>query len=310
MSGSLQSGDSLDWEDGCMGIRPVREEVVEDDGEDVKEMGEEDGTEVEVEVEELAGEEPGKIEGGRIGVDGQERRVKALGDPRRPTKKEVEEHEKTHVPYRSRCEHCVRGRGRDLDHRADAGEERRLSEYGFDYCFPGDEFGHKLTILCGRERNTGMIMGAAVPHKGSKGKYGGHKAVELMEECGDKCNKVVLKSDPEPAMNYLKDDIVAERREGQTVVEDAPKGSTGSNGIAERAVQEIEGVVRGMKSALEARLGRKVGVREPLINFMPEYSSYLINILEVGKDGKTAYERNKGKRATVFGVGVWGKGVV
>ena len=34
-------------------------------------------------------------------------------------------------------------------------EERDVSEYCFDYCFPGDEFG--LTILCGRERLAGML---------------------------------------------------------------------------------------------------------------------------------------------------------
>ena len=33
-----------------------------------------------------------------------------------------------------------------------------------------------------------------------------------------------------------------------------------------------------------------------------EYASYLLNWMEVGHDGKTAYERNKGKKAKVLGV--------
>ena len=35
---------------------------------------------------------------------------------------------------------------------------------------------------------------------------------------------------------------------------------------------------------------------------MVEYAGYLVNRLEVGKDGKTAYERSRGKKATVLGI--------
>ena len=38
------------------------------------------------------------------------------------------------------------------------------------------------------------------------------------------------------------------------------------------------------------------------MNFIPEYASYLMNRLEVGKDGKVAYDRAKGKKPTVLGV--------
>ena len=38
-----------------------------------------------------------------------------------------------------------------------------------------------------------------------------------------------------------------------------------------------------------------------MIISMPEYATYLMNRLEVGQDGKTAYERTKGKKATVLG---------
>ena len=33
-----------------------------------------------------------------------------------------------------------------------------------------------------------------------------------------------------------------------------------------------------------------------------EMSGYIANRLEVGKDGKTAYERSRGKRAKVMGI--------
>ena len=57
-----------------------------------------------------------------------------------------------------------------------------------------------------------------------------------------------------------------------------------------------------MKCALEASLGRKVSAYRRILSFKPDYGAYLLNRLEVGKDGKTAYERCKGKKAKVLGL--------
>ena len=34
-------------------------------------------------------------------------------DPKEPSKEEKEEHDKTHIPFRDWCRHCVRGRGKE-----------------------------------------------------------------------------------------------------------------------------------------------------------------------------------------------------
>ena len=70
-----------------------------------------------------------------------------------------------HLPYRNWGPACVKAKGKDLDNRGAVDKERKLSEYCFDYCFPGDEFGHELTALVSTERLT------AVPTKGSSGKF-------------------------------------------------------------------------------------------------------------------------------------------
>ena len=85
--------------------------------------------------------------------------------------------------------------------------------------------------------------------------------------------------------------------EGKTLVEDSPKKSSGSNGVVERAVQEVEGSIRAGFLALQQRLGRRVDARERLIAFLPEYVVYLMNRLTVGEDGKTVFERVRGRRA-------------
>ena len=88
-----------------------------------------------------------------------------------PTQKKVEDHERTHLPYRNWCSVCVRAKGGDADHRRDVGKERGLSEYSFDACFPRDELGCKLTVLVGRERVMGSYSATAAPTKGSTGQF-------------------------------------------------------------------------------------------------------------------------------------------
>ena len=97
--------------------------------------------------------------------------VRNLGDPRLPTKEEVEQHRiRRHIPYRNWCPECVKAMGKEMGYYRDKGKVRDIPEYSWDYCFPGDELGYKWTVLLGKERKTGMIMSSAVPEKG-----GGHK---------------------------------------------------------------------------------------------------------------------------------------
>ena len=49
--------------------------------------------------------------------------------------------------------------------------ERKVPEYHFDYCFPGDELGFKCTILVGKERISKTWMATAVPNKGASGRF-------------------------------------------------------------------------------------------------------------------------------------------
>ncbi len=59
------------------------------------------------------------------------REVKKVQDPKEPSKEEKLEHEMTHLPYRSWCRHCVRGRGKQMPHREGA-QESMMSEVHMD----------------------------------------------------------------------------------------------------------------------------------------------------------------------------------
>ena len=236
------------------------------------------------------------------GVNRGGRQVQKVLDPRRPTANMVQEHKLGfHVDYRNWCLICVQARGRDLQHRSDPDKERSYGEYSLDYCFPGDELGFKLTTLVGRERNTGNYLGTSVPYKGL-GVFVADKVLDWVEECGDKHNAIILKTDQEPAIVSMVDDVQFRRSQGRVVHEKSKEEDSKSNGVAEAAVREMEGQMRVLFLQLEECLGFSIEARAPLVTHLPEFAAYVINRLRVGNDGFTNYERAKGKQARVLGI--------
>ena len=81
---------------------------------------------------------------------------------------------------------------------------------------------------------------------GSTGRFTIDKVLEFIEEVGDGAATIMIKTDQEPSIQCLVEDLVAAREEGRTVVEESPVQSSGSNGIVERAVQTIESRMRAI----------------------------------------------------------------
>ncbi len=62
------------------------------------------------------------------------------------------------------------------------------------------------------------------------------------------------------------------------------------------------GYIRSLKSQLDERYMTMIAADHPVITCMCDHSVYLLNRIEVGNDGKTSYERMKGKKAFVLGL--------
>ena len=88
----------------------------------------------------------------------------------------------------------------------------------------------------------------------------------------------------------------------RTIHEAAPVGSSQSNGFIERAIQDEEGQIRTLKSDLESKIGMAIPSSHDIVPWLIEYAAVLLNRGQVGADGRTAYERLKGKRASVPGL--------
>lgn len=236
--------------------------------------------------------------------------IRRLEDPRAPGAEEAAEHAITHVPYRSWCEHCVRGRGRSMAHRRQEDKTRTMPEVHVDYCFVGSasDAGTLLTILVAVDRDSRMTMSAVVPRKGSTGAFAARRLNAFIKELGCEFVDITVKSDQEPALVSLIEDVRRLRTGARTFVEHSPVGASPSNGVVERAIQTVEGQLRTMKSALEHRWRKAVPDNHAVLTWMTEHASVLLNKAAKGDDGKTPHERLRGKKATLIGV-EFGEGV-
>ena len=128
------------------------------------------------------------------------RPIVKMKDPKLPGEAEIREHQLTHLPFRSWCRHCVRGRGKDLPHKK-LQDEPGMIELHADLCFLGDENdpGNTVPVFVMRERTTRMTLAAVVPSK-STNTYITKRIVAFMKEIGVVHGDVLVKTDQEPAI--------------------------------------------------------------------------------------------------------------
>jgi hypothetical protein len=72
--------------------------------------------------------------------------------------------------------------------------------------------------------------------------------------------------------------------------------------MIERTVMSVKEQVEVMKSALESKWQKSINDTDDIVTWLVECSGVLLNRREVSKDGRTAYERLKGKRGVVPGI--------
>ena len=114
-----------------------------------------------------------------------------------PTKEEALQHELTHIPFRTWCPHCVRGKCRNPPHKKipqGRKEERAIPTVSMDYMFMD---GKSPTLVVMAEQ-TQRILAQVVPKKGVYDLYIAKKVAEIIDSTG--YGRVVLKLDGEPAI--------------------------------------------------------------------------------------------------------------
>ena len=180
--------------------------------------------------------------------------LRRVQDPKAPTQAEMEEHNMTHIPYRSWCAHCVRGRGEAHPHWTSRHEERDVPELHMDYCFMGKVDEKAQPILVVKDRDSRTMCSLLVKEKGCAEEHVIKRIVAFIKELGYDSAKLIIKSDQESSVKAVIDAVIRARGDAPTIPEHSPVRSSGSNGVIERGIKEMQGQVRAMKSALDARL--------------------------------------------------------
>ena len=76
------------------------------------------------------------------------------------------------------------------------------------------------------------------------------------------------------------------------------EGESASNGLAERSVRSIEEQTRTFLAATEARIRMPIPSDHPLLAWIVEHATYVLNHFLIGPDGQTPYSRLQGKNSS------------
>jgi thiol-disulfide isomerase/thioredoxin len=238
--------------------------------------------------------------------EGEEEEGRTIRGPKAiytPSREEWDNHMRSHIPFRRWCPFCVKGRSKAGAHRScEKSEEEKKNEVpviSIDYMEPKSEEEKKrliksLPIIGMIDRHDKWVSSMMVPQSGLDS-YAIGAVVREIELSG--YNQLILKSDQGPDILNLLRAVKRERKEDIRIMpEESPVGEHQSNGEVERANQTLQGQFRSMKLALESRYGRVIRSDHSIFPWLVMYAGVLINICKIGPDGRTPYERRKGKR--------------
>ena len=222
--------------------------------------------------------------------------AKPLRAPPVPTPQMIAEHELTHIPYRSWCPACVAGRGRSYSHHHEA-RDSTVPVISADYLYFSDKGSTEksLPTVVIRDRLSKAIFSHLLPAKGVGSAYPEKAVLRDLNWLGYK--RLVLKTDQENAIKALGTAVKA-GFPNELTLEESPKGDHHgqSNGVAENAVQRIQGQVRTMKFALEEKVKGELPKDSVIFPWMIEYAGVLHTLFsQEDSEGMTPFQKLKGR---------------
>jgi hypothetical protein len=132
---------------------------------------------------------------------------------------------------------------------------------------------------------------ACYVHKGMN-TYAVAMTHEALKFCGRKT--LLFLSDKESAVNVVVEKVAADRQYDTTRL-NTPKASSQSAGQIERANQEVEKQFRTLRSRVEDVYKIRIKLEDKVVPWMVRHASWLITHYLVKQDGKTPYQRLRGR---------------
>ncbi len=225
--------------------------------------------------------------------------------PRLPSREQVDLHEAMgHAQYRSWCEDCIFGQGREDRHLRNRDSQRSMPVIGYDYAFlsakdeedvrKGRKSACDVTrLLVGKDSKSKAHFAHVTPHKGvSQSNWNFECVNKDLQRL--RYRRLILKNDKEPA-------IVAQVREAQRIAngmevidELAHTGDPQSNGEVEQAVRNVKAKTISIVATLERRIKLTIPLSHPIVGWAAEYAADCLNIYVLGADGMSVIQRLRG----------------
>ena len=239
-----------------------------------------------VESDEVVDRESGEEDAEGNDAEEEHTSPRGLRDPGTPSPAERADHELTHIPYRSWCKHCVRGKAKGRQSRRLSGDDKESDcpRVRFDYCIisdrtreeslssaeegadetgamaddehedaeiDGSSEGRSITVLVMQESQSRSVWAYCVQSKGASEEWVIEQIAEDLDTVGLKNDRIVLKTDQEPAAQEVSRAVARTRATDYgTTIESSAVGESNTNASIERAIQDVQAQIRTMRSAL------------------------------------------------------------
>ena len=233
-------------------------------------------------------------------------------DPGRPTKKEIEEHNCLHWPFRSWCPHCVCAKAVTAPHprkydqvTSDGLEETGVTTISLDYCFisganKDEGTASERPVLIMVDSKSDSIYALPTEKKGAV-PWVLKWIIGKIDEMGYAGVKVTIKSDGEPAMIALVE-AIAVARKAETVPIRSPVRESRCNGKVERAVRTWRGQFVAIKDHVETQIGKELSSDSAILTWLVMHAAQSLNCYRVLGNGRTPYELVTGHRLKAVAV--------
>ena len=258
--------------------------------------------------------------------DVEARTAHAAKIPFKPSAKGIAEHNITHLHYRDWCPICVRACGVSAPHFKDVDRsEHAVPAVCADYCLvcrdpkledeadddddvveePEEDSEReatarkeRATILNVKDVLTGCLRPHLVPRKGVAGcSWIAREVAKDLALWGH--NNCIFKSDQERSIVAVYNEVAQLHVPYRLIPENSPKGDSQANGVIERGNRSLKNQIRVFLFAREAYLNKKIDLRHNIVAWIIQHAGFVLTHYQVGKDGRTAYERLKGKKMNI-----------
>ena len=210
------------------------------------------------------------------------REAKALPRPNEPT--ERAQHNLTHLPYRSWCEHCVRAKGKERQSKRNT-DRQPVIQVDYSFVTTGNDV-QQRTILNATDVQTGLSTSVVVPSKGRLA-YSMAELKKFIYETGRTFG--ILQYDKEPSLKALVTDTVKEL--GGMSVRATPRDWKQAHGSIGKMQQTLFGQARTLRLQLQDRLGMEITSNNCIFPWIIKHSQFLLNRYMTHEDGQTSYFR-------------------